>query len=40
MASRPEWYYEAASVEDLEAVYRTVAVSIPCPADRYWHGGA
>jgi hypothetical protein len=30
MASRPKWYYEA--------IYRTIAVSIPCPADRYWRG--
>jgi hypothetical protein len=38
MASRPEWFYEAANAEDLEEVYRTVAVDIPCPASRYWGG--
>jgi hypothetical protein len=38
MASRPEWFYEAADAEDLEDVYRTVAVDIPCPASRYWGG--
>jgi hypothetical protein len=38
MASRPEWFCEAARVEDLEAIYRTVAVGVPSPADRYWRG--
>ena len=36
MASRPGWFYEAATAEDLEGVYQAVAVDLPCPASRYW----
>jgi Mg-chelatase subunit ChlD len=38
IASRPEWYYEAADAEDLRGVYRTVAIAIPCPGSVYWGG--
>jgi hypothetical protein len=36
MASQPEWFYEAATADDLAAVYRAIAVDLPCPASRYW----
>ena len=32
----PAWFYEAASAEDLEAVYAAIAVDLPCPSHRYW----
>jgi Mg-chelatase subunit ChlD len=36
MASRPEYFYRAPDGEDLLAIYRTIAVEIPCPAEAYW----
>ena len=36
MASRPEYFYRAPDGEDLSAIYRTIAVEIPCPAERFW----
>lgn len=32
IASRPEWFYTAPSAEDLEGIYRGIAVEIPCPS--------
>ena len=36
MASRPEYFYLAPDGEDLAAIYRAIAVEIPCPAGQYW----
>jgi Mg-chelatase subunit ChlD len=36
MASRPEYFYRAPDGEDLLAIYRTIAVEIPCPAPGFW----
>jgi Mg-chelatase subunit ChlD len=36
MASRPEYFYLAPDGEDLLAIYRTIALEIPCPADSFW----
>ena len=36
IASRPEWYYTAPSADELAAIYRGIAVAIPCPARAYW----
>jgi Mg-chelatase subunit ChlD len=36
MASRPEYFYRAPDGEDLVAIYRTIAIEIPCPARQYW----
>jgi hypothetical protein len=38
MASRPEYFYRAPDGEDLQGIYRTIAVEIPCPASQYWGG--
>ena len=34
--SRPDYFHRAPDGEDLVAIYRTIAVEIPCPAERYW----
>jgi hypothetical protein len=36
MASRPEWYHEAPDAEALAGIYRTIAVTIPCPTEAFW----
>jgi hypothetical protein len=36
MASRPEWFFIAPDAEDLAGVYRTIAVTIPCPREAFW----
>jgi Mg-chelatase subunit ChlD len=36
VASRPEWYFESADGDDLAEIYRSVAVSLPCPSDQDW----
>lgn len=36
IASRPEYFKRAPDAEDLAAVYASIAVEIPCPADTYW----
>lgn len=36
MASRPEYFYLAPDGEDLAAIYRTIAVAIPCPPESFW----
>jgi Mg-chelatase subunit ChlD len=38
MASRPAYFYLAPDGEDLQGIYRTIAVEIPCPASHYWGG--
>lgn len=38
MASRPAWAYRAPDAEDLAAIYRAIAVAIPCPKDAFWGG--
>jgi Mg-chelatase subunit ChlD len=38
MASRPDYYYRAPDAEALEAIYRAVAVTIPCPPGSFWGG--
>lgn len=36
MASRSEYFYRAPDGEDLLAIYRAIAVEIPCPAESFW----
>jgi hypothetical protein len=36
MASRPEYAYLAPDAEALAGIYRTIAVTIPCPAAAFW----
>ena len=36
IASKPDYFIQAPDGEDLEAIYRDIAVELPCPADRYW----
>lgn len=36
MASQPEYAYRAPDGEDLLAIYRAIAVEIPCPAESFW----
>lgn len=38
MASRPDYFYLAPDGEDLAAIYQTIAVTIPCPAEDFWGG--
>lgn len=38
MASRLDYYHHAPDAEALEEIYRSIAVSIPCPAGSYWGG--
>jgi Mg-chelatase subunit ChlD len=36
IASKPAYFYSAPDGEDLEAIYKAIAVAIPCPADTFW----
>jgi Mg-chelatase subunit ChlD len=36
IASKPEYLHHAPDGENLEAIYRAIAVEIPCPAERFW----
>ena len=36
MASRPRYFYHTPRAEDVEAIYREIAVSIPCPSSDFW----
>lgn len=36
MASRPEYFYKAPDAEDLAAIYRHIAVTLPCPGGAFW----
>ena len=36
MASGPDTYFHAPSAEELAAIYRQIAVDIPCPAGAFW----
>ncbi|MFO7651905.1 MAG: VWA domain-containing protein, partial [bacterium] len=36
MASKPEYFYRAPDGEDLMAIYKAIAVAIPCPREHYW----
>ena len=36
MASRAEYFYHAPDAEDLAAIYRAIAVELPCPGVRLW----
>ncbi len=38
MASRPGYAYRAPDAEDLAAIYRAIAVAIPCPPVAFWGG--
>jgi hypothetical protein len=38
MASRPEWFYVAPDAEQPTAIYRAIAVIIPCPTTVFWCG--
>jgi Mg-chelatase subunit ChlD len=38
MATNAQHYYHAPGAEDLAAVYRRIAVEIPCPAEQFWGG--
>ncbi len=38
MASRPDYYHFAPNADALEEIYRTIAVTIPCPAESFWGG--
>lgn len=36
VASRPDMYFEAPATDDLEAIYRQIAGSLPCPGGEIW----
>jgi secreted protein with Ig-like and vWFA domain len=36
MASRSEYSYRAPTADALAAIYRAIAVSIPCPSGGFW----
>ena len=36
IASRPDYAFRAPDAEALEAVYRAIAVAVPCPAQGFW----
>jgi len=36
IASQPSYYYRAPTADDLEGIYRQIAVTIPCPAEAFW----
>ena len=36
IASRDDYFFFAPDAEDLQHIYRAIAVEIPCPTDRYW----
>jgi Mg-chelatase subunit ChlD len=36
MASQAAYFYRAPKAEDLEGIYKAIAVAIPCPAGRFW----
>lgn len=36
MATRPDWFYVAPDAEDLAAIYRAIAVTIPCLVEAFW----
>jgi len=38
IASKPGYFYRAPDGEDLKAIYKAIAVAIPCPAGQYWGG--
>jgi hypothetical protein len=38
IASRPAYYFRAPDAEALDAIYRTIAVAVPCPASAFWGG--
>ena len=38
MASAPSAYHHAPSGEALAAIYRAIAVDLPCPAAAFWGG--
>jgi Mg-chelatase subunit ChlD len=38
MASRPDFSYRAPDAEDLAAIYRAIAVAIPCRSAGFWGG--
>lgn len=39
VASRPDMYFEAPATDDLEAIYRQIAGSLPCPGGEIWSAG-
>jgi Mg-chelatase subunit ChlD len=36
MASRPDGYHHAPDAEQLADIYRSIAVTLPCPAGQFW----
>ncbi len=36
MASRPDYAHFAPEAEDLEGIYRAIAVTVPCPPGAFW----
>jgi len=36
IANRPDFFYRTADAEELDAIYRAIAVAIPCQPDAYW----
>lgn len=41
MATKPEFYHWAPDAEELSAIYRRIAVTVPCPEDAFWpHEGS
>ncbi len=36
IASQPAYFFRAPDAEALEAIYRTIAVTVPCPASAFW----
>lgn len=38
IASRPDYFFMTPDADELAAIYRAIAVSIPCPPSAYWGG--
>lgn len=36
MASKTEYFYRTPDGEDVKAIYKAIAIEIPCPAEQYW----
>ena len=38
IASKPAYFYRAPDAADLAAIYRAIAVELPCPGRQFWAG--
>jgi len=38
MASQPAYFHRAPDGEDLQAIYKAIAVAIPCLPEHFWGG--